>query len=717
MIKKALLLAGILVVFPTTKAHPATDNDTTEVVYADTTGIDIDSIEASIDHIELDEVTVEASAWVRKADRNLLFPNAQQIKQSKNGLQLLQKLQIPGIVINPTDNSISLTDKSELSLRINGRPVTEKEIQGISPEQIIRVEYIDNPGIRYGEAGAVLDFIIKTPTSGGSFMGNFTPSLNRGWGQYWTSVKVNTGKSEFSYSGWFAPRWNLEMGRSNTERYELADGSRYVRTEQSQKGSGFEAWHNGHTLNYNFLDPQKQMFNASLNLNNNNYKNKYKGILTDERLGGIENNMYDRTEYISLHPSLNLYYQNNLKKDQLIMANLVTSYETSHSHRLYNENDLATDAPMVNIDNLIKGKTFSVLGEVDYEKTWKNSRFTAGIRHTQSWIQNKYVEQNTIDRMNQGNSYIFGEYWLRLGNHFDGSVGLGYSLYHYAPQNRQSHTYSIWRPRFTARYTIDDYSSLRFNFVRMGSVITLDMLSPVVQDIDGIQQSTGNPDVKPYATYKYELQYQYTRGIFYGKLGAFYTHAPGAIMPEKYWVGDKILSRVDNQKNAEELRFYLNTRINVIPGWLTLSAAPGWHRYWMRGNTYTHTYNNFFIDASIDISHWGFTLNGILQTNFNRFWGETLTGGENVHGIKLSYAYKDWNFGIMVLDPFINNYKVKSENWNHYAGYYRETTTNMIKQLLTLDISWNINWGRKHEAGQQRINNSINSGSVNAAGK
>lgn len=145
------------------------------------------------------------------------------------------------------------------------------------------------------------------------------------------------------------------------------------------------------------------------------------------------------------------------------------------------------------------------------------------------------------------------------------------------------------------------------------------MLSPVVQDIDGIQQSTGNPDVKPYATYKYELQYQYNRGIFYGKLGAFYTHAPGAIMPEKYWVGDKILSRVDNQKNAEELRFYLNTRINVIPGWLTLSAAPGWHRYWMRGNTYTHTYNNFFIDASIDISHWGFTLNGILQTNFNRF--------------------------------------------------------------------------------------------------
>ena len=193
MIKKALLLAGILAVFSTTKAHPATDNDTIEVVYADTTGIDIDSIEASIDHIELDEVTVEASAWVRKADRNLLFPNAQQIKQSSNGLQLLQMLQIPGVIINPTDNSIALADKNEVSLRINGRPVDNKDIQALSPEQIVRVEYIDNPGVRYGEVGAVIDFIVKNPTSGGSFMGDLTQSVNRGFGEYCQSQQRQVG--------------------------------------------------------------------------------------------------------------------------------------------------------------------------------------------------------------------------------------------------------------------------------------------------------------------------------------------------------------------------------------------------------------------------------------------------------------------------------------------------------------------------------------------
>lgn len=703
---------------------PDSSGDSISVVYADTTGLNVDSIESSLKQVDLNEVTVEASSWVQKADRNLLYPNAKQIEQSRNGLQLLQKLQIPGVIINPTDNSIALADQSEVSLRINGRPADNKEIQALSPEQIVRIEYIDNPGVRYGEVGAVLDFIVNNPTSGGSFMGDITQSVNRGFGEYWLSGKVNSGKSEGSYSGWVSPRWNLKMLRDNTELYELTDGTRYTRTEESLDGSKFEQWNNGHSLSYNYLDPQKQMFNASLKFYYNQQENLFRGILTDHSPGGTTSLMLDDGKNHSITPSLNLYYQYNFDEDQLLMANVVASYEQPTSHRIYTEDELfytdnsfTTGSSLVDIDNLIKSRSYSILGEVDYEKRWKNSRVTAGIRHTQSWTTNDYVEQGINDRMNQGNSYLFGEYWMRLGSHFDFSAGIGYSLYSYVPRDRESHLYSIWRPRFSARYTIDDYSSLRFNFVRMGSVISLDMLSPVVQDVDGMQQSTGNPDIKPYATYKYDLQYQYNRGIFYGKLGALYTHAPGAIMPEKMWVGDKILTRYNNQKNAEELRFYLDTRVTAIPDWLTLSAGPAWHRYWMRGNNYTHVYNNFYCYATFELSHWGFSLEGMLQTNFNRFWGETLEGGENVHTLKLSYNYKDWNFGVMVLDPFINDYKVTNENWNRYAGYQQVITTNMIKQMVAVGISWNLNWGRRYETDEQRINNVIGGGGVNAAGK
>ena len=728
--KQILPAALLAVAFSTGYVHGASPEKSTAssdagvVTNVDSTGLDADSIESSLRQVDLDEVTVEAASWVQKADRNLLYPNARQIKQSSNGLQLLQKLQIPGVIVNPTDNSIALVDQSEVSLRINGRPVDNKEIQALSPEQIVRVEYIDNPGVRYGEVGAVIDFIVKNPTSGSSFMGDITQSVNRGFGEYWLSAKANSGKSEFSYSGWFSPRWNMEMLRDNVEHYELPDGSRYSRTEESIDGSRFEQWNNGHSLNYNFLDSKKQMFNASLKFYYNQNVVLFRGLLTDHPPGGTTGLMHDEERERSVNPTLNLYYHYNLDDSQLIMANVVAGYEQPNSHRIYTEDNLVyaddeatAGEQLVGIDNLIKNRTYSILGEVDYEKRWKNSRVTVGIRHTQSWITNDYVGQGIDDHMNQGNSYIFGEYWMRLGKHFDFSAGVGYSLYSYVPRDRESHLYSIWRPRFSARYTIDDCSSLRFNFVRMGSVISLNMLSPVVQDIDGTQQSTGNPDVEPYATYKYDLQYQYNRGVFYGKLGAFYTHAPGAIMPEKVWVGDKILSRFDNQKNAEELRFYFDARVTAIPNWLTFSAGPAWHRYWMRGNNYTHVYNNFYCYASFELSHWGFSLAGILQTNFNRFWGESLSGGENVHFLALFYNYKDWNFGLKVLDPFVNDYKIKSENWNRYAGYYREITSKQIKQMIAVSVSWNLNWGRRHEAGEQRIDNVIGGGGVNAAGK
>ena len=103
--------------------------------------------------------------------------------------------------------------------------------------------------------------------------------------------------------------------------------------------------------------------------------------------------MFDKEKNCRINPQLNLYYQNNLTDDQLIMANIVASYEQPNSHRIYTEDELIytdddfkTGEPLVGIDNLIKSRTYSVLGEVDYERTWENSRVTAGIRHTQSWI-------------------------------------------------------------------------------------------------------------------------------------------------------------------------------------------------------------------------------------------------------------------------------------------------------------------------------------------
>ena len=56
---------------------------------------------------------------------------------------------------------ITTSGNGEVQLRINGVRVTYTEISSLSPEDILRIEYHDTPGARYGNAAAVIDYITK----------------------------------------------------------------------------------------------------------------------------------------------------------------------------------------------------------------------------------------------------------------------------------------------------------------------------------------------------------------------------------------------------------------------------------------------------------------------------------------------------------------------------------------------------------------------------
>lgn len=149
--------------------------------------------------IALEGVTVTASAQVSQADRKLVFPSERQIKVATNGLNLLQEMMLPRILINTIDNTISLSGGGELQLRINGAKVELEEVKALRPEDIIRIEYHDNPGLRYGNAEVVLDYIVRRPETGGSFGTDLTQGVNAMWGEYNLYGKINHKKSEFGF--------------------------------------------------------------------------------------------------------------------------------------------------------------------------------------------------------------------------------------------------------------------------------------------------------------------------------------------------------------------------------------------------------------------------------------------------------------------------------------------------------------------------------------
>ncbi|MDE5941018.1 MAG: hypothetical protein K2H14_02790, partial [Muribaculaceae bacterium] len=140
---------------------------------------------------ELHEVVIEAPKVIRKADMDVYHPSKSAVDNSKNGMQLLGNLMIPTLTVSDALGTIQAAGEA-VQVRINGRESSVEQVRALLPETIRRVEWIDNPGLRYGGANYVLNFIVANPTTGGSLQTMARPALNQAWGFYMADAKFNT---------------------------------------------------------------------------------------------------------------------------------------------------------------------------------------------------------------------------------------------------------------------------------------------------------------------------------------------------------------------------------------------------------------------------------------------------------------------------------------------------------------------------------------------
>jgi len=110
---------------------------------------------------ELHEVVVEEERLGLRAlvDKDVFIPDAQSIKSSANGLELLSKM--PGVRVRPRDQEISVAGSNNVLILINGAS-SERNISAINPRDIERIELIRNPTAAYeADVLAVLNIVLK----------------------------------------------------------------------------------------------------------------------------------------------------------------------------------------------------------------------------------------------------------------------------------------------------------------------------------------------------------------------------------------------------------------------------------------------------------------------------------------------------------------------------------------------------------------------------
>lgn len=655
---------------------------------------------------ELDEVVVQAAKVIRKADMDIYHPSQSALEGSKNGMQLLRNLMIPTLNVNDALGSISAAGQA-VQVRINGRVSTIEQVKALLPETIKRVEWIDNPGLRYGGANYVLNVIVTNPTVGGSLMVQAKPALNCGWGYYQTNAKFNSGRSQWEVGGYFKLTEGIKAHRDYTETFTWPDGRVLTRTETPLEGklnnSQGAGW-----LSYNYIKPDTTVFYVQLVANRNfSDLTSYKGLLS----------LSDGTKDILLNddsgrkgttPRFSAYLEQHFAHKQTLVVDFSASLYTGHSFSDYIERYENADDYITNVSTYIKDRNQAYGIEADYIKQWRSSKLTAGASYTAN--RNRSLYENLggkIFHQQQDKAYFFAEYFQRINRiTLTGGLGAQYTSFNFRETNQGNHSWNI-RPQATITYSLNQNHNFRLSFTSWQSAPSLAETNIAPQQLDGFQWRIGNSNLKTSSSYM--LTFRYGHNLFNqrvsGSFGAKAFSSPDAITPYMYWESDRLITSYENSRGLQNLSFWLAEQIQIIPEWLMFSGTIQYKAERMKGNSYTLYNHTWSGDAALMLMHKGFQFVFQYVRAQRDLWGEKISWGEDINVIAASYNWKNWQFEAGMIVPF-GKYDQGSKSlsrWNRNEQHMR-----LDMRMPYISINYNLQWGRQKRSASKIINADAN---------
>lgn len=546
----------------------AQENDTVsvekEIVPIDTT-------------LHLSEVVVKAARVIHKVDRDIILPNAKIKENSSNGYDLLRKLHLPNLKVNEAQQSIS-SYLGGVQVRINDIKATVQDILALQPNDVTRIEYIDDPGVRYGDANlaVVINYVVKKRYVGYVGGVNTTQALWERFNNSNAFFRYNYKKSEFGLSYRLNYRWYDKRRMDSHSVYLQPDG---LERTVDYVGQDAEMTYNAHNLqlSYNLADPGKYSLNVRFGFDwmNSPYNKKLQKVFETGRQDLL---LFTNDFGHDRNPVLDIYYSLNLPKKQSLVINVVGTHLGSDNTHRQNEYVLLGDvdetlnsSPLHDYGYEADGSKYSLITEAIYTKLLnKVLSFSGGTNYAVSRTDNKYTgSQNVTTVLNSNNVYLFSQLDGRLGKIANFQLGVGAN---YISIEQGSVGFHKWT--FRPKFTLATNSIKNFRIRLTGSinpqVPSLSQLSEVRQQGSTMQANDGNSTLKATSTYNGALGFTWNNKIVDVYWGGNMSYTPDAIMtsilPLQQADGSYLyVWKPENQKSFTSYFAYTTLVFHIIP--------------------------------------------------------------------------------------------------------------------------------------------------------
>lgn len=646
--------------------------------------------------ITLDEVTVRASKVVNKPDGMVIYPTDSQRQASTNGYSFLEKLTLPNLRVDNINHTISAIDnRGGVQLRINGIIVDKPEMTALDPKDILRIDFIDKPGVRYGESLAyVINIMTRRNDSGYSIGTDITSAITTIQGDGMVYGKWNKGKSEWSVSYGMNGSKSKGSKTLQTANYTLTDGSIYTIERNDVETLRKYISHNA-KLTYNWADSTATVFQTSLSGALNKTPDNYS---IKEIIDG--NHSYKATSRDGskdLSPVLDIYFFRQLTPKQSIIANAVGTFISTKTNSFYDEG-----TPYIyNVD----GKSASLLSEMIYENRLKPFTLSAGLNYRYKHTRNDYTGDATArTRMNDNKLYAFGEIKGSI-KQFQYSLGTGVSYIHYT---QNEHTYNFWtyRPKLTLTYNPSNELQMSYTFQMQERTSRIAMTSDAAIRTNSMEWTVGNPDLKPSRDMEHRLLVSYNTNRLQSFIEGYYKQCRRPNMAHYERTDDnRFIYTQINQKEIDVLDITAYAGYWLLPEKLQVAANGGMFRCFNFGYDYTHCYTSWFYVGSITAYLGKFYLRGYIDNGTRFLEGESKGYNGAYSALQASYNLKNWQFSLTWANPICSNYKsfenelLNRNLYKHSIGYSKDSGN-----CISLNIVWRLSGGRNHQSAEKRIN-------------
>lgn len=644
--------------------------------------------------VKLSGVTIEATKVIQKPDGQLIFPSKTQRNSSTNGYSLLAKLSLPRIRINETMHTITaLNNNGDVQIRINGVIATKTELINMNPKLVKNIEFIDNPGVRYGEnVGYVLNIRTAKSKQGGAIGIDLNNALTTKSSDNTAFIKFNRGNSELSFSYSFNYQ-DFKGSRTKEEaNYQLSNNTSYY-IERNDLSSRNRTVRNGLQLKYNLADSAlSYVFQANLSNDFNHSLNNDKTYQMFTPEGNFLSE--SRNSERSFSPVLDLYYYRKLGKSNNITANIVGTTIGTKAN-----NYLKEVSPYIyNVD----GQMRSLYSELIYEHQLRPFTISAGINSMLKYIRNEYIgDVKSFNKMNYSTLYMFSEIkgnWQKLGYVFGiGATNAGYK------QATDKYNYWLFRPKLSLNYSVTQALSVRYSFEIFEHISRMAMISNTKIRENSREWRVGNPNIEPNKVVQQIVNISYVRPRFYNLVDFFWRLNTNPNM-SKYVrnANNEFYYMQANQKRIEMFRISDAFNIKIIPDVLETTLVGALYRFINEGDDYKHSLTTFNFQASIQAYLGRWTLTAYADNGWKFNEGETLAhNGSNIY-VGSSYRLGNLHLSLLLQNPFMQHHKdLHSHILNCYVTKNTVQRNRDMGNFLTFNLSWNLEFGHRKQNKKQ----------------